>query len=90
MKVVYGSLRADSQKANGDWEFDKLTGDVYAEVTCKTEVDFDLFAEKMSVHGFNASECPTTEDNSYTDTFYFHKSEKRDFKESYKMVKGRT
>ena len=86
MKVTYGRIRTDIRKPNGDWEFNKLTRDAYAMVTCKTEEEFNTFAEEMYSHGFTPSLCPDIDDG-YTDTFYFDIADKKDFIESYKMIK---
>jgi len=87
MKVHYGRIRKDVRKGNGDWEFDKLTRGAYADVTCKTEKEFNDFAERIAVHGYEPSMCPSIDEDSYSDTFYFDISDKKDFKESYKMSK---
>jgi len=87
MKVSYMRLREDRIKSNGDWEFNKLTRTVSADVTCKTEKEFDKFSELMSAYGYEPSLCPATEDDSYSDSYYFDIDDKKDFIESYKACK---
>lgn len=85
-KKIYGVIKEDKQKKNGDWVYDSPTDRCFFEITSKSEKEFDIFSEEMKTQGFEPSLCPTVEENEYTDCFYIFKEEKKDFLESYKIV----